>query len=520
MSKVELFEDIRRARRDEGISIRDASKRFRVHRRDVRRAVNGQEPVPRAVASSRPAPVSGPWREWMRQVLIDDQDAPRKQRHSAKRIGERLAQEHGVVICPSRVRAVVAQLRAELAQPDTSTVIIAQTHAPGAEAEVDWGVFTGVIGGTLMPLQLFVMRASFSSKAFHRAYAHAAQESFLDAHVRGFAHLGGVPKMVRYDNLKTAVTQILKGRGRVENDRFTALRSHYLFDSFFCRPGIAGAHEKGGVEGEIGRFRRNHLTPVPVFDTLADLNTYIEACQEKDDERFITGAGGGGATVKELAVIDQAGMWSLPMDSFTTTTRGSARVDAKARVCIRQCFYSVPAHLVGARLAFELGAETLSIRDGAMVVARHARALHRKTQILDIDHYLEVLWTKPGALLGSTALVQARASGRFTPTHQLFWDLARRQHGDKLGTRALCEVLLLHRYHCPSQIIIGLQAALAIDCTDPAVVAVETRRSIEHPAGTDSARIDLPMRAPGAHRPLPALGVYDGLLTHRKEITR
>ena len=136
---------------------------------------------------------------------------------------------------------MVAELRAELSSVDVSAVIVPQTHAPGAEAEVDWGSFVAVIGGEKITLQLFVMRASYSHDGVPSAYAHAAQESWLDAHVRGFARLGGVPRMVRYDNLRTAVTKVLTGRERVENNRFLALRSHYMFESFFCQPGIKGA---------------------------------------------------------------------------------------------------------------------------------------------------------------------------------------------------------------------------------------------------------------------------------------
>ncbi|MHB1165277.1 MAG: IS21 family transposase [Candidatus Nanopelagicales bacterium] len=492
-----------------------------MHRRDVRRAVNGEAPPPRATPSSRPRPVSGPWREWIRQVLVEDRGAPRKQRHTARRIGDRLAAEHGVVISASRVRSVVAELRAELATADVSAVVVPQAHPPGAEAEVDWGGFVAVIGGIQMTLQLFVMRASYSTVGFHRAYAHAAQESWLDAHVRGFARLGGVPRMVRYDNLKTAVTRVLAGRDRVENDRFTSLRSHYLFDSFFCLPGIKGAHEKGGVEGEVGWFRRNHLTPVPVFDTLAGLNAFIDACDTADDARFVVGRGpGAGSTAGDLAVADRAGMWPLPADAFATTTRGTARVDAKARVCVRQCFYSVPARLAGARLAYDLGAETVTVWDGPAVVARHARALHRKAEVLDIDHYLEVLWRKPGAMPGSTALAQARAAGRFTVDYQRFWDLARRRHGDGPGTRAVCEVLLLNRHHRRADVCAGLRAALAIPSTDPNVVAVETRRAVEHPTSPPGEWTDTAVHAPGAHRPMPALDAYDALLANRKDTTR
>ena len=159
---------------------------------------------------------------------------------------------------------------------DRRQVAVPQTHLPGVEAEVDFGEFRAVIAGVVMTLWMFVLRLSHSGKAVHIAYANQAQESFLDGHVRAFTTLGGVPTgMIRYDNLRPAVIRVLLGRDRWENERFIGLRSHYGYDSFYCLPGIGGAHEKGGAQGEIGRFRRRHLTPVPRADSLAALNQLL-----------------------------------------------------------------------------------------------------------------------------------------------------------------------------------------------------------------------------------------------------
>ena len=506
MSKVELYEEIRLARRDEALSVRGLAARFRVHRREVRAAFASPEPAPRKTPV-RAAPVTGEWHAWIREVLIADRDAPRKQRHTAKRIRDRLAEEKHVLISESQCRVVVARLRAEIAAEAGTPVkvFVPQTRLPGAEAEVDWGKFDAVIGGVTMTLHLFSMWLAFSSKGFHRAYVNEAQESFTDAHVRAFERFDGVPRRVRYDNLKTAVVKILKGRDRTENERFIALRSHYGFESFFCEPGLDGAHEKGGVEQDIGWFRRNHLTPVPAFDTLADLNAFLERCDIGDDQRWVIGRGPGpGDRVHSLAALDRSGLWMLPAERFAAVTRLSARVDTKARVCVRQCFYSVPARYVGQRVTVELGAEAVTVHTGGVAVAAHARGLHRGSEILDLDHYLEVLWRRPGALPSSTALVQARKTGRFRPEHQQFWDLARRRHGDRAGTRALCDVLLLHRYHHSDHVIAGIRAALSIDNIDPAVVTVETRRAIEHLQ---------PETAGGPVERVPDLSIYDQLLT-------
>jgi transposase len=513
-SRVELYEQIRIAARDEGLGLRALAKRFRVHRRDVRAALVSPEP-PERRQGSWPSPLSGPHHDWIRQVLRVDLTAPAKQRHTAKRIRDRLAEEHQVLLGASTCRAIVAKLRVEVAAEQdmpARIVFVPQTRLPGAEAEVDWGKFTAVIGGVPLTLSLFSMWLAFSSRGFHRAYVNEAQESFTDAHVRAFQHFGGVPRMVRYDNLKTAAIKILQGRSRIENARFVALRSHYGFESFFCEPGIRGAREKGGTEGDIGKFRRNKLVPVPVFDTLNDLNVYISQADLDDDARFVVGRNTGhpsaGESVHGLFVFEQGTLWALPTEAFNAVTRLSVRVDSKARVCVRNCFYSVPARFVDRRLNVELGAETVTIigSDGKRV-AVHQRALHRKTEVLDLDHYLEVLWKRPGGFPGSTALAQARTSGRFRPEHQQYWDTARRIRGDRDGTRLLCELLLLHRTHTTDEIVAGIRAGLAINSVDPAVIAIEARRSIEHTTPSPVG----PMERP------PSLTDYDKLLNRKHQ---
>ena len=181
MSKVELYEKIRLARRDDALSIRALAARFGVHRREVRAALASPEPAPRK-APVRSAPLTGPWHAWIREVLMADRDAPRKQRHTAKRIRDRLAEEHGVLISESQCRTVVARIRAEIAAEvgTPAKVFVPQTRLPGAEAEVDWGKFDAQIGGETVTLHLFSMWLAFSTNAFHRAYVNEAQESFTE----------------------------------------------------------------------------------------------------------------------------------------------------------------------------------------------------------------------------------------------------------------------------------------------------------------------------------------------------
>lgn len=185
------------------------------------------------------------------------------------------------------------------------------------------------------------------------------------------------------------------------------------------------------------------------------------------------------------------------------------RVDAKARICVRQSYYSVPARYAGRRLQVRLGARTITALAEGKVVAEHVRSLHKYSEDLLLDHYLEVLTRKPGALPGATALVQARAAGTFTTAHQGFWDAARRAGGDREGTRALVGVLLLHRTLPVAAITAGIAAALAAGRYDPDLVAVEGRR---HHSAAAAEAVEVPGRVPADTRPVPSLTGYDTLL--------
>lgn len=357
MTRVEQFERIRRDH-DEGMSIRELAKEYKVHRRKVRQAIDNAVPPPRKTPV-RVAPVLGAHVETVRTWLIADQQVRPKQRHTARRVWQRLLEEHEVVVAESTVRALVARLREEIAG-SVAQVPIVQEHPAGEEAEVDFGEFDAVIAGVVMRLWMFIMRLSYSGKAVHIAYANQAQESFLDGHVQAFERLGGVPaKMIRYDNLKPAVIRVALGRERLENPNFIAMRSHYMFDSFFCIPGQDGAHEKGGVENEVGRFRRNHLVPVPEFDSIAELNEFMAACDARDDARRIEGRA---ATVGVMAAEELPTLRPLPVQGpFDAATVLQVRVDAKARVCVRQAYYSVPARFAGRRAQVRLGARTVTV---------------------------------------------------------------------------------------------------------------------------------------------------------------
>lgn len=506
MTRVEQFERIRGDHHDKEMSIRELAKEYKVHRRTVRQAL--VSPIPPArKTSTRLAPVLGPYVDVVRSWLEADLDVRPKQRHTARRVWQRLVEEEHLDVAESSVRALVANLRREI-NSSISHVPIIQEHPAGEEAEVDFGEFDAIIAGVLMKLWMFVLRLSHSGKAVHIAYANQAQESFLDGHVQAFERLGGVPtKMIRYDNLKPAVIRVALGRERLENPRFIAMRSHYMFDSFFCQPGLRGAREKGGVEGEVGRFRRRHLVPVPQFDSIDQLNEFLAAADKRDDDRYITGRV---ETVGQAASLEIALLHPLPAEGpFEAGSHLSVRIDVKARVCVRQAYYSVPARFAGRPAQVHLGARTVAVYVEGTKVAEHSRLIHKYVESLMLDHYLEVLTRKPGALPGSRTLAQARAQGVFTPVHQRFWDQARRQHGDGPGTRVLIEVLLLHRTMTWEAIEAGMVGALKAGTTNTDVVIVQARRNGQQ---SPPPPIELARGVPVDDRPLPTLAGYDTLL--------
>jgi transposase len=506
-SRVELFEQIRRDREREGLSIRALAERHGVHRRAVRQALASPAPVAKRSPVRRPAPKLGAYRALIDAWLDADLDAPRKQRHTAKRIHRRLVDEHGADVAETTVRDYVRQRKRAMGWP-VGEVFIPQVHAPGVEAEVDWGEAHVVLGGVPTKVHLFLMRASFSGAAFCQTSLVATQQAFLELHVEAFEWFGGVFEQIRFDNLTSAVRQVLRGRRRVETDRFVALRSHYLFESQFTTPGLQGAHEKGGVEGEVGRFRRNHLVPVPVVASLAELNARLLAGCEADLRRQIVGRQ---VTVGEAWAQERRRLRALPADPFDASETAAPRVDAKSLVTVRQNRYSVPVALAGLRLAARIGAREITISHGGAEVARHERLHGRFGTSALLDHYLELLARKPGGLAHSLALAQERERGAWPAAFDELWTALADRYGRSEAARQMVDVLMLCRDHGPNRVALAVRGALAAGAHDGRAVAILARRAeTAHPA--PAPLTGLQPRLAAHARPAPDLTDYDQLL--------
>ena len=236
------------------------------------------------------------------------------------------------------------------------------------------------------------------------------------------------------------------------------------------------------------------------------MSELIRAGDLADETRVITGRH---ATVAKAFEHEKPTLLSTPAELFDPARLLTARVDSRARVSVRQSFYSVPVRFAGRRLTVRLSASVVQILDGSAIVAQHERAAGRLTESLILDHYLEVLRVKPGALPGATALVQGRRSGAFTASHQRYWDAVRAVKGDAAGTRALIEILLAHRSSTAAVLVRAMDRAVAGLVLDPAAVIIDARTHV-----ADRLAPVVPIGALSRYdRPAPTLTAYDQLLT-------
>jgi transposase len=499
---VELFQELRREY-EWGIgTVAGVARKFGVHRRLVREALGRAIPAERP-AKERARPRTGLVAAFIDGILEADQRAPRKQRHTAHRIWTRLREEQPeVAIAESTVRQYVRERKRALGLLRRET-FVPQQYAWGEEAQVDWYEAVAEVDGERTTWQVFSLRSMASGAAFHRAYRHATQQAFLEAHQLGFAYFQGVFQRCRYDNLSAAVQKVLRGYRREETRRFVAFRSHWGFDAEFCTPGEG--HEKGGVENEVGTFRRNHWVPVPVAGSLEALNDQLLAACRADEARVLAGRE---QPVGAALLIERGHLRPLVAEGFDLAETRRATVDSLGRVRVRTNAYSVPLP-AGTGVEVKLGAATVEVWLGGQRVTRHERSYGRYQEVLELEHYLDVLERKPGALAGSKPLEQWRRAGRWPASYDQFWAGLIEQQGRSAGTKAMIELLQLGRQQGQERLRVAVETALALGCRDAAAVRhlLATPTLASRPAAALEAgtleRFD---------RPLPTMDAYDQLL--------
>lgn len=501
-AKVDLFEQLRREHEFGIGTVAGVAAKFGVHRRMVRQALASALPPARRYPQ-RARPKLDAVASFIDRVLEEDLRAPRKQRHTARRLYRRLLMEFpGAALAESTVRNHVRERRRAMGLVLRET-FVPQSYGWGQEAQVDWYEAWADLGGERTRLQVFAMRSMASGAAFHRAYLHATQQAFLEAHEEAFAYFGGVFRLLRYDNLASAVRKILRGHRREETARFVAFRSHWRFAAEFCTPGEG--HEKGGVEGEVGHFRRNHLVPVPAVSDLDALNALLLAGCREDEARILDGRG---EAVGMAMAVERDHLLRPAAEGFDLAEVTFPLVDKQGCVTVKTNAYSVPAR-AGSRVEARVHPLHVELWQGGRRMARHERCHGRRQQVLDLEHCLDVLGHKPGALAGSRPLEQWRQAGRWLACHDALWTRLRARHGKQDGTRAMVAVLMLGREFGEERLRAAIASAVSLGASDAAAV-----RYLLGDAGLHKARpapVDVGELA-RYDRPVPSVADYDTLL--------
>lgn len=327
-----------------------------------------------------------------------DEDAKehlKKQSHTARRIYDRLVSEKGFTGGESTIRAKVRELRGSMPK-----AFIPLVFEPGEAMQVDWGEAKVYLSGEKTSVNLFCARLCYSCRPFVFAYHKQNEESFLDAFVRVFDELGGVPSRVIFDNGRVAVKEGF-GRHAQMQQGYTQLRSHYSFDAVFCNP--AEGHEKGLVEGLVGWARRNIMVPVPRVDDISALNSLLaERCKEYESHVIK----GKPATVGEMYSTEKPNLQPLPGFKFETAKSQNVRVNSFSTVKFRTNNYSVPVEYAGYIVGVKGYPETIEVYYKGEIIASHKRNYGRNQSVYHLDHYLPLLDIRRRAILDAAPVKQ------------------------------------------------------------------------------------------------------------------
>ena len=367
-------------------SKREILRREGIHFETLKKILEHSEPPGYRMNKARPRPKIGPYLEQIEQIIEDDKQYPKKQRHTAKRIYHRI-KEMGYQGKYTQVKEAGREIKRV-----NKEVFMPLDHQAG-EAQVDFGYALAKVSGILRKVAFFVMVLPYSDAFFVMAFERECTESYWEGHVRAFEFFGGVPQRVSYDNSRVLVSTIIGPHKRKLTDGFLKLQSHYLFREHFCR--VRRPNEKGVVEGVVKFTRLNFFVPVPQVSDLAELNArLVELCRE-DMKRRLRGKSG---TKAELLKGDQAAFWDLPPAPFDACRKQPTRANSLSLVRFDDNDYSVPVDYAHHEILIKGYVDRVVLCHKEKVVAEHKRSWSKEGVFFNYLHYLPLLERKPGSL--------------------------------------------------------------------------------------------------------------------------
>ena len=448
MKKVHEYDLVRHLFYRDHLSRREISCRTGYHRRTINRMLQYSSPPGYCLKNPRPKTKLGPFLPIIDQILEDDRKAPKKQRHTAKRIFDRLCAEHSFDGSYTIVKDYVRDKKISLRE-----VFFPLKQEPGT-SQVDFGQAKVIIAGLEQQAHFFCMALPFSDAFFLQAYPTEGFEAFAAGHVSAYKFFEGVPHEHLYDNPKPLVTAVGKGHERELADDFVKLRSHYLFESRFCN--VGRANEKGVVENLIGYARRNYLVPILSFPSFEAMNAYLwEQCKG----RLLLKAAGKEKTIGELLEEEQAYFLPLPAQEFEACRTESRHVNSLSLVQFKNNSYSVPVEYAHRDVLLKTFVFFLQICCKQEVIATHQRSYLRNDFVFNPIHYLPLLKKKPGALDGAKPFCDWELPKSFETLRRY---LAARNSND--GKREYIKVLQLLREFRVWEISRAIEAAFAHGC--------------------------------------------------------
>ena len=387
MYTVDLYLRVRLACHVDGLSQREAASRFGIARETVRKMLRHSEPPGYRRRQPPKRPKLAPFTDIIDRILEEDRPVHRKQHHTAKRIFERLRDEHGFTGKETIVKDYVRERRLRRRE-----MFVPLSHPPG-HAQADFGEADAIIAGVKYRAHFFVMTLPHSDACFVAAYPAATTEAWLDGHNRAFVFFGGVPQSILYDNDKCLVSRILSDGTRQRTRAFSGLQSHYLFEDRYGRPGKG--NDKGNVEGVVGYARRNFMTPLPRFASWDAFNGHLEEqCRNRQGNVLR----GHRESIGERFVRDREALKRPLPAPFDACDKQGTRVNSLSLVRYRTNDYSVPVAYGHQEVWIRGYVHEVVIGCGAGIIARHPRSYDREDMVFDPIHYLPLLEHKIGAL--------------------------------------------------------------------------------------------------------------------------